>query len=170
MPCEISHRVTTVSTHTSRWSDRWPLRFGFSAGNTRYSLSDEFPRCNHSHYRRISYEYLYHVILFSDWPWLSATSNSKPCAKLTLHCNHRSGHLKTEQTESLFLLRRHLGNWPCSKHEKRTAGSTWETWTVAAADGVRLTRVRWEMDFLLTFETAPFFWWILCIAYFFQPP
>ena len=37
---------------------------------------------------------------------------SKPCAKLTLHCNHSSGHLKTEHTESLFLLRRHLGNWP----------------------------------------------------------
>ena len=37
---------------------------------------------------------------------------SKPCTKLTLHCNHRYGHLKTEHTESLFLLRRHLGNWP----------------------------------------------------------
>ena len=37
---------------------------------------------------------------------------SKPCTKHTLHCNHRSGHLKTEHTESLFLLRRHLGNWP----------------------------------------------------------
>ena len=37
---------------------------------------------------------------------------SKPCTKLMLHCNHRSGHLKTEHTESLFLLRRHLGNWP----------------------------------------------------------
>jgi len=37
---------------------------------------------------------------------------SKPCTKLTLHCNHRSGHLKTEHTESLLLLRRHLGNWP----------------------------------------------------------
>ena len=37
---------------------------------------------------------------------------SKPCTKLTLHCNHGSGHLKTELTESLFLLRRHLGNWP----------------------------------------------------------
>ena len=36
---------------------------------------------------------------------------SKPCTKLTLHCNHRSGHLKTEHTESLFLLQRHLGNW-----------------------------------------------------------
>ena len=49
---------------------------------------------------------------------------SKPCCtKITLHCNHRSGHLKTEHTESLFLLRRHLGIWPRSKHEKRTAGS-----------------------------------------------
>ena len=37
---------------------------------------------------------------------------SKPCTKLTLHCNHRSGHLKTEHTESLFLLRRHVGNRP----------------------------------------------------------
>ena len=48
---------------------------------------------------------------------------SKPCTKLTLHCNHRSRRLKTEHTESLFLLRRHLQNWPRSKHEKRTAGS-----------------------------------------------
>ena len=36
---------------------------------------------------------------------------SKPCTKFTLHCNHRSGHLKTEHTESLFLLQRHLWNW-----------------------------------------------------------
>jgi len=36
----------------------------------------------------------------------------KPCTKLTLHCNHRSGHLKTEHTESFSLLRRHLGKWP----------------------------------------------------------
>jgi len=37
---------------------------------------------------------------------------SKPCTKLTLHCNHKYGHLKTEHTESLSLIRRHLGNWP----------------------------------------------------------
>jgi hypothetical protein len=43
---------------------------------------------------------------------LSATSSSKLCTKLTLHCSHRSGHFKTEHTESLFLLRRHLGDWP----------------------------------------------------------
>ena len=28
-----------------------------------------------------------------------------------VHFNHRSVHLKTEHTESLFLLQRHLGNW-----------------------------------------------------------
>jgi hypothetical protein len=47
----------------------------------------------------------------------------RPYTKLTLHCNHRSGHLKTEPTESLLLLRRHLGNWSRSKYEKGTAGS-----------------------------------------------
>ena len=31
---------------------------------------------------------------------------------------------------------------PRSKHEKRIAGSARETWTVAAADGVRFARVR----------------------------
>jgi hypothetical protein len=124
----------------------------------------------------------------------------------------------------------HGSSRPLSKHEKRTAGSAWETWTVAAADGVRCAhgasflnralqlycctvitdldpsirstqkalfllrhhlwnwprcpsvrmrsellvmheklgqfplltvyvcaRVRWEINFLLTFETAPFF-------------
>ena len=30
-----------------------------------------------------------------------------------LHCKHRSGYLKMEHTESLYLLQRHLGNWPC---------------------------------------------------------
>jgi len=70
----------------------------------------------------------------------------------------RSGHLKTEHTESLFLLRRHFGNWPRSKHEKRTAGSAWETWTVGAADGVRCARVRCGIDFLFTFEIASFFY------------
>ena len=98
-------------------------------------------------------------------PLTGRSKNLQPCmcifsklyTKLTLHCNHRSGHLKTEHTESLFLLRRHLGNWSCSKHEKQTAGSAQETWTVAAADGVCCARVRWEINFLLTFETTPFF-------------
>ena len=81
------------------------------------------------------------------------------CSVSFVHGNHRSGHLKTEHTESLFLLRRHLWNWPSSpavSTSERTPGSAWETWTVAAAGGVRFARVRREINFLLTFETAPF--------------
>ena len=46
---------------------------------------------------------------------------SKPCTKLTLHCNHRSGHLKTEHTESLFLYtlyKFYLFNFPRNKRHK----------------------------------------------------
>jgi hypothetical protein len=43
---------------------------------------------------------------------LSATSCSKPWTP---------GHLKTEHTESLFLLRRHLGNWPAAPQYAREA-------------------------------------------------
>jgi hypothetical protein len=35
----------------------------------------------------------------------------KPCTKQKPHCNHRTGHLKPEHSESLLLLRRHLGKW-----------------------------------------------------------
>ena len=75
------------------------------------------------------------------------------CPDLWLQCSVNF----VQHTESLFLFRSHLGNWPRSKHEKRTAASAWETWTVAAADGVRFARVRWEINSLLTFETEPFF-------------
>ena len=75
-------------------------------------------------------------------------------------CDYSAVHgLEKTHHASLFLLRRHLGNWPRSpavSTRQRTAGSAWETWTVAAADGVRCARVRWEMNFLVTFETAPF--------------
>jgi hypothetical protein len=42
---------------------------------------------------------------------LPAKDIDSVCTKLTLNYNHRSGHLKTEHTESLLPLRRHLGNW-----------------------------------------------------------
>jgi hypothetical protein len=35
--------------------------------------------------------------------------------------------------------------------------NAWETWTVAAVDGERSARVRWEINFLLNVETGPFF-------------
>jgi len=94
--------------------------------------------------------------LFLTLQGCNVNSQQNNCPSF-VHCNHRYGHLKTEHTESLVLLRRHLGNWPRSKHKKRTADSAWETWTVAAVDGVPCARVRWEINFLLTFETAPFF-------------
>ena len=34
------------------------------------------------------------------------------CSVSFVHCNHSFGHLKTGHTESLSLLRRHIGNWP----------------------------------------------------------
>ena len=51
----------------------------------------------------------------------------------------------------LCLLRRHLVNWPHSpavSTNERTAGRSWETWTVSAADGVCCARVRWEINFI----------------------
>ena len=55
---------------------------------------------------------------FSPYTGTTYTVSSGNCPSFSratsssLHCNHRSGHLKTEHTESLFLLRRHLGYWP----------------------------------------------------------
>jgi hypothetical protein len=39
----------------------------------------------------------------------------------------------------------------------RSVINAWETWIVATADGVCYAGVRWEINFLLTFETTPFF-------------
>jgi hypothetical protein len=50
-----------------------------------------------------------------------------------------------------------LVSQPHSKHEKQNAGSEWETWTVPTADRVCCAHVEWEIHFLSTFETAPFF-------------
>ena len=44
--------------------------------------------------------------------FISHLTRAQRALHCTLRCNHRSGHLETEHTESLFLLRRHLGNWP----------------------------------------------------------
>ena len=41
------------------------------------------------------------------------------------------------------------------EHDREALVPSCEKWTVAAADGVRCARVRWEINFLLTFETAP---------------
>ena len=51
------------------------------------------------------------------------------------------------------LLLQHVRSSAVEEHDLEA----WETWTFAAADGVRCALVRWEINFLLTFETAPFF-------------
>ena len=63
-------------------------------------LRGQFPRWRHSS-KRLS---VCSVLGCPDL-WLQ-------CSVSFVHCNHRFGHLKTEHTESLFLLRRHLWNWP----------------------------------------------------------
>jgi len=75
----------------------------------------QFPRWRRSRKRLSVCSVLRRPDLWLQETWKDAPGRcvfSKPCTKLTLHCNHRSGHLKTEHTESFFLLRRHLGNWP----------------------------------------------------------
>jgi hypothetical protein len=47
-----------------------------------------------------------------QWWYVNAVFNEPPKKEITLHCNQGSGHLKTEHTERLLLLRHHLGNWP----------------------------------------------------------
>ena len=65
----------------------------------------------------------------------------EPCM---VHCNHRSGHQKTKHTKTFPAATASckLTPRPRCKHEKRTALSGRETWTVAAANGVRFARVR----------------------------
>ena len=63
------------------------------------------------------------------------------------------------QPEKTFCVLRFVCDYSaaCSAVDGLEKMHAWETWTVAATDGVRCARVRWEINFLLTFETAPFF-------------
>jgi hypothetical protein len=75
----------------------------------------------------------------------------KPCMKLTLRCNHRSGHLKTEHIESLLLLQRHLGNWslrPAVSMRNVDSSCCWQ---------YMLWPCRMRNKLLSTFEITPFF-------------
>ena len=95
-----------------------------------------------------------------NWSCASWCVFSKQCTKLTLHSNHRTGHLKTEHTESLFLLRRHLGNWPrgpavSMRCEPQVAHE--KLWQLLLLTVYAVPVLSWGLSFLLTFETAPFF-------------
>jgi hypothetical protein len=58
---------------------------------------------------------------------------------------------KRSTQKAFFLLLRHLGKWPRNKHEKRTTGGVWETWTVASADGERYAPCMVRNKFLVNF-------------------
>jgi hypothetical protein len=62
----------------------------------------------------------------------------KPFTKLILRCNHRSGHNETEHTESLLLLRRHLGSWSHGPEVRIRSELLYHTkmQSVSAADSV----------------------------------
>jgi len=94
----ISHFTRTQRTPSAVAT----VRVSHALPAIRFSclLRGQFPRWRRSR-KRLS---VCSVLRCPDL-WLQYT-------KLTRHCNHRSGHLKTELTESLFLLRRHLRNWP----------------------------------------------------------
>jgi hypothetical protein len=97
--------------------------------------------------------------VYSVWG-ACATSSFKPCTKLTLHCIRGSGHLKTEHTESLFLLRCYNGNWsrgPAVSMRSELLVAHEKLGQFSVAGGVHCVRDRWERNFLLTFKTAPFF-------------
>ena len=69
----------------------------------------QFPRWRHSR-KRLS---VCSVLKCPDL-WLQCSVSFVHGLEKTRHAMHVSGHFKTEHTESLFLLRCHLGNWPRS--------------------------------------------------------
>jgi hypothetical protein len=83
----------------------------------------------------------------------------KLCTKLTLHCTHRSGHLETEHTEILLLLRRHLENWsrgPAVSMRGELLDAQ-EKLGMFSLVTVCCAWIGWEIISLKTSKTAPFF-------------
>ena len=98
---ERGRKVRNVYVLKSNCTCDWSLYTGYTQKNGVVS--------------KVNKKFISHLTRAQRTPSAAAPCGcvfSKPCTKLTLHCNHRSGHLKTEHTESLFLLRRHLGKWP----------------------------------------------------------
>jgi hypothetical protein len=98
--------------------------------------------------QRKLFKYLVHFQKLASLAYCVATG---PVSKMASQQEKAFCVLRFEVSRSVITVQHEF----CARF--RTAGSSRETWTVAAADGVRSARVRWEIDFLLTFETAPFF-------------
>ena len=128
LPRNASHTLSMLSPDTRGWPGLLPLNKHLLSTNCRYRP----------------------VMLFLHGAsFLNCARNPRCTAVTDLDTSKRSTHKATPSCK--------LAPRPRSKHEKRTAVSAWETWTFAAAGGARCARVRWEINFLLTFETASFF-------------
>jgi len=116
---------------------------------------------------KVNKKFISHLKRAQPTPSAAATVQVSQALITVLQCVHPGSHDTHTHTHTHTLTHRKpfpaaTPSWkpaprPRSKHEKRTASSAWETWTVAAADGVGCAHVRWEMNFLWTFETSPFF-------------
>jgi hypothetical protein len=110
---------------------------------------DQFPRWRRSR-RRLPLCSVYRC----PYPWLQCSvsfmhglkktfvlcgASFYQCTKLTLLSNHRSGYLRKLSPTATPSWK--VFNRPRSKHETRTAGSLWETWTVSAANTVYCFRM-----------------------------
>ena len=70
--------------------------------------------------------------------FLNRARNSRCTVITNLYTSKRSTQKAFSCCDAIL----ETGPQPRIKHEKRTAGSARETWTVSAADGVRFARVR----------------------------
>jgi hypothetical protein len=85
--------------------------------------------------------------------FLNSTWNSRCTVITNLDTSKRSTQKAFSCCDAIL----EMVSRPRSKHEKRTTGSTRETWTVPAPGSVCCDRVGWEIIILITFETEPFF-------------
>jgi len=100
-------------------------------------------RCNGLHYMR------YPITKFLEghgqWLYVNAVFNDPQRKKyLSVSSGERDG--QGRRWLSPFAAPWKLAPRPRSKHEKRTAGSAWETWTDATADGVGCACVSWQIS------------------------
>ena len=73
--------------------------------------------------------------------------------------------MASQQEKAFCVLRYEVSRSVITVHEKRTSDSAWETWTVAAAGGVRCARVRWEINFLVNFWNRTILLYTSCIIW-----
>jgi hypothetical protein len=102
--CPSSHALSVFPLSCLLWGRGTSFQDGVAAGENFCVLRFEVSRYV------VTVQRQFHALFKEDAPHKNNVFFQR-CRKLTLQCNHRSGHLKTEHTESLLLMRLHLGNW-----------------------------------------------------------